>query len=157
MRREYRLTEIVKQYDPALFVKADETGKMHLIRKQTRFEPVEIDGMTVLFSRPDYQQVFSLTENWLPKGRAVDVGIEPLMARLREIDGHRSEEILDRVNHAYEQSAETRKRDLKNLTTDFAYEFRDAVKHDFADYNLASHKTKDTEELFKYKIEKEGL
>jgi len=157
MRREYRLTEVVKQYDPSLFVKRDETGKMHLIRKTTRVETVIFDGVPVLYSRPDYRHIFSLTDTWQPQGTAVDMGIEPLMARIREIDTHRSEEIIDRVNQAAEECELENARDLKNKSQAFSEDLRHAVKSDFADYNLASYKSVDTREKYQHRIEKEGL
>ncbi len=158
MRREHRLTQVVKEYDPKLFVKSDETGKMHLIRKTTRMERISFNGQSVLCSRPDYQSIFSLTDNWLSSGTAVDWGIEPIMARIREIDSHRSGEILDRINAAADEVAVEKKREVDRKSDRIAREMLDPIRKDFADYNMSSRiKTKDIEQTLKTKIEKEGL
>lgn len=149
MWREQRLTQVVKQYDPSLLVKQDETGTMHLIRKASS---------SGLCSRPDYMSIFSLTDNWLPSGRAVDWGIEPLMARIREIDSHRSMEIVDRINTAADEAAIERKREFASKADQFSREMLDPVRKDFAEFNMSSRiQTKDIEETLKHKIEKEGF
>lgn len=138
MRREYRLTQIVKSYDPALFVKRGDDQTLYLIRRTKRWETIEFNGRLVMYSRPDHQMIFALTDDWTQGGRSVDWGIEPLMARVREIDSHRSSEIIDRLNEAQELREQAKETDLTNKSESFARDLRTAVKLDFKDYNVSS-------------------
>lgn len=135
--RTQRLTEVVRTYDPRLFVQPGTDGKSYLIRKNWRYETYEFNGGVLRCVRDDPQTVFALTEDWSPKGKAVDWGIEPLIARIREIDGHRSNEINERIEAAYHLREEAKAKDFGNKTEAFAYELRTAVKNDFKDINTS--------------------
>ena len=151
MRREYRLTEVVKKYDPKLFVKRGDDQKLHLIRDRIRWNTFYYNDVCYRYSQSDPFQIMSLTDDWSANGQAVDWGIEPLMARIREIDSQRSSEIIDRINLAHELREESKARDFDRMTEDFTKELKTAADIDFKDFNASQY---DYKELVK-KVEKE--
>ena len=138
IRREQRLNQIVKQYDPYLFIMRGSDEKLYLHRNVVRWDSYDVDGSVLHCSRLDPVMIMALTDTWTPQGKSVDWGIEPLLMRLKEIDSHRSHEIIDRINMAQELREESAQRKLANNTDSFAREIRTAVKQDFKDYNVSS-------------------
>jgi len=133
---EKRLTKALKRYDPQLYarrvdtLKRDKSGEfmsqtqMHVFRKSARYEVMSFEDGHILYSRPQGQFVFALTDNWVSKGDPRPWGIEPVMARLKALDlWNRGVDIFDEIEKEDEKDEESSKRDLKNNTESFLYDF----------------------------------
>jgi hypothetical protein len=152
MKREWILTKAVKRYDKDLFVKRAENGMMFLIRNKTKLDHFEFNGVKVYYSKVEPQEILALTDTWTSRGQAVDWGIEPLMQKITEIDGHRSHEILDRINKAVLGSMEAKDKARDSEMEAKAYESRYELKKIFQDYNVSSMDQTDV----RTKLEKKG-
>jgi len=157
MTTEQRLTKAVKRYDKDLVIKRATDGKLYLMRNTTRWDSYTIDGQLFHCSRPELVSIFALTHDWSPRGQHVDMGIERLMTRIKEIDAHRSEEILERVNADYHQAMADKEKGQDLKTEAFAHELRGAVKHDFKDFCMSSSKSIDPRAKIENKLKRKGL
>lgn len=122
--RAQRLTEIVKRYDSKLYVDTIPSGALAVFRRTSRFISYDIDGDTVAFELPSPYLVFSLTENWSAAGKAVDWGIEVILARLKAIDLWNNDRQAEELLKSYEKADAGRKKDRRNNTEAFLYDFR---------------------------------
>lgn len=122
--RAERITRTIKSKDNKLFCAKNAEGKLCVYREGFRLERYVMDDeSTLYFSRPDHHLVMALTDTWNLKGRAVDWGLEPIMARIDSLDLWRRDMVkeieLNDLKHA--ASCE---RHLKNETEAFLKDFR---------------------------------
>jgi len=136
--RERRLTQELRAYDSKLYAKRESNGSIHVYREGVRFFPFEYHGNNFLASFPSPHFVLALTHNWSLKGRPVDWGIEPLMNRIREIDGWRDDRVADKLIDSYEKVAEQKEKDLRNKNEAFFYDQRSEFKKAFSDINTSN-------------------
>ena len=155
--REQRLTKIVKQYDKDLVIKRGDDGKLWLMRKTIRWHSYLLNGQVIHCSSIDLVAIFPLTADFSPKGTPVDMGIEYLIARIKEIDAHRSEEILDRINDGYHKAMAAKEKKLDGDIEDLAREAASTVKYDFRDFATSSMKSEDPRKKIENKLKMKGL
>lgn len=152
MNRAYVLTKHVKNYDPDLFVKRSENGMFILLRKKTRLDQFEFQGVKYLYTKHEPQEILALTDNWTTKGKPVDVGIDKLLARIQQLDGWSRENFIDERIKGYEELHDQEKKARENEWEAKAYEARDHIKKIAEDYNLSSLDKTD----FRKQLEKKG-
>ena len=121
-----RLQHHVKEYDTKLFVRELENGMTAIYReaKNPAVEP------------PHF--ILPLTEDWSTRTKAVEWGIEPLLARLREIDGHAREDIIRVLEEQYDKKQRQKKKEIRNQAEAFFTDHRSEFKKAFADVNTSN-------------------
>lgn len=81
------LNKRVREYDRDLFLRRDGGGTIHLYRKKPIVFWYKWEGERLGAVVVKEQYIMSLTDNWYHEGTPVDWGTEPLLRRIREIDG----------------------------------------------------------------------
>jgi hypothetical protein len=84
--RAEQVTDFIKRFDRQLYCEKGRDGKLRVFRKDQRIESYDVDGITILFTRPAPYLVFALTEDWTLNTAAIDWGLEPILARLKACD-----------------------------------------------------------------------
>lgn len=82
--------------------------------------------------------IFSLTDTWNVRGRPVPWGIEPVMARIREMDLWRDDSWADRMIEQSAQSEERKAHDRRTMTENYLYENHSRLKRAWGDVNTAN-------------------
>lgn len=138
MGRAERITKAIQDHDRQLFAKRED-DKIYIFRNWKRYEPVWLDDSSyVLHARPDRHLIFALTDTWNVHGKAVDWGIEPIMARLKAIDLWGRADFMNEYLKERERIQESKQRDFRNSVESFMYEFRDSFKEATKDINTAN-------------------
>lgn len=137
MTRVETLTRHVKQIDRDLFCM--QSGPCVLLcRKATVWEEFHMEGSRYLCSRSVPQVIFALTDTFTQRGNPIDLGIEPLIRRIKEIDGYGDFNGVKNVVSDLEKHADYRKKDLSSKFEEMAYETRPMFKKAFADVNTSN-------------------
>jgi hypothetical protein len=149
--KDWRVRQInreVKKHDRDLFAKRSHTGLVQLFRKSKRWVTETFDDMTIhnLVDSPQY--VLSLTADWSANAPAVEWGLEPIRQRLVAIDLWSNEELFEQIFENDEKVEASNKRNLKNNTEAFLYDFRSQFKKTFNDVNT-SNMSKDVKRKMK--------
>lgn len=113
----------LKFFDKALLAKKHTDGFVKIYRKGLQWERFQFEGYTLSYSRPNYHNVLALTDNWSLNGNPVSWGIEPILARLREIDNH-NHDVVARIWEENEKRETLRKRSSSNDRKAMAYDLR---------------------------------
>lgn len=132
------LTRHLQEYDSRLFAERDRAGTVHVLRRTSVVVACEVAGERLGIVRPSSHRIFSLTHNWSPRGRPVEWGALPILARIREIDSWRADDIMDELEEQERKSAESSARHLQNEAEAFAGDFHSAAKRAFADINTSN-------------------
>lgn len=139
--QETRLTGAVKRHDPKLFVKKDDFGRMVVWRESYELRPYNIDGAVIhcMESAPHF--IMALTHNWTMTGNPCDWGVDPLLERLKVIDGWSAKSFVNAEMEEVNQRAnKSLKRDMDNKLEAAAYESHATFKKVFSDVNTANMK-----------------
>lgn len=122
----------LQKYDPTLYATVDFQGVPCVYKVAYRYEECSYQGITYVYPVRDDHYIFALTDDWKPSGNIVDLGIEPIMEHVQEIDGHRHE-IWKQLCENYEKRAKSdeRHRDSENeaFFKDFRRQFAKATEH----------------------------
>ena len=137
MTRVETLTRYVKQLDKDLFC-LQEGPCVLLCRKATVWDDFHIDGIRVLYSRTVPQVIFALTDTFNQKGNPIDLGIEPLLHRIKQIDGHGDFSATKNIVPDLEKHSVLKEKDLSSKFEEMAYETRPMFKKAFADVNTSN-------------------
>lgn len=138
MGRAERVTEAVRYHDYKLFCARNAEGKLCIYRKGHSLESYQLGENTSLtFVRPTSDLVCALTHNWQVTGYSVDWGIEPIMARLRDMDLW-NRDLASEIIAKEEKAIESRERDRMNHTESFLYDFHSQFKKTFSDINTSN-------------------
>jgi len=157
MTNEKRLTRHAKRYDKDLIVKRLDDGKLYCMRNTIKWDSYLIDGQVFHCSQVLAVPVFAITSDWTSRGFPIDCGVERLMCRLKEIDTHRSEEIINRINNDYHEAMESKEKLEDHNREAFCKEVQTAVKLDFKDFSVSSMKTVDPRVKLEKKLKLKGL
>lgn len=108
-----QISRALQGYDRELFVAPSVKGVPCVFRKTRAAESYDFDGTVVhrIVIRPHL--VFALTDNWTVFGRPVDWGIEPILARLKEMDLH-NRDVAGELIDSYEKAEKSKERGLRN-------------------------------------------
>ena len=136
--RTRRITKALQTYDRFLYAKEDEKA-IRIFRKCKEYRLEHIDVNTPVFNsiRNDYL-VMSLTDTWGVKGKSVDWGIEPIMARIKALDLWNNDNLFSQFFKDEEKDKESRERDFRNNTESFLYDFRSQFAKATNDVNTSS-------------------
>lgn len=93
----------------------------------------------------------ALTHNWQKAGTPVDWGLEPISARLREMDLH-NRDIASELIRGYEKDDSLRDKRRRSKDEDFLREFRPQFARAFNDVNTSGLRKIDKRRLRDKKI-----
>lgn len=132
MTRVDSLTKEVRSYDRDLFCK-EEAGVILLCRKRTVWECHDFGFQDkLLYSRQVPEVIFALTDNFTQKGKPIDIGIEPLMNRIKSIDGwndfNDSKNVADDLIKAKETADKHKVSEINAFAREWHPEFKKAFK-----------------------------
>lgn len=125
--RATNITKAVRSYKRELYCERDSDGRYHVYQKAPYWP-----------NPPRY--VLSLTHNWNMRGKTVDWGIEPILAKIKAMDlcadgGHeRFREMLEQ-NEKFDAS---REREMKNTIESFVRDMRPQFARATNDVNTGS-------------------
>ena len=119
-----RLTQEVKSYSKDLYADRSPNGNVQIYRRATRYESYEFQGKILTVSLPLPQLVLCLTDNWLPSGKPVEWGIEPLCSKIRAIDSHRDDSYFEKMVKQREEIDSTNKQSRRNEIRAIAADMR---------------------------------
>lgn len=139
MSREGVLTNKLRRYDKDLFALRN-GSQIHICRKIKTFEPVQCEGYHILSSKDGFQFIFALTNNWSISGRPVEIGIDPIINRLKAMDLWSNPDFLKDFETQMEVTEQAKRRDFKNTTESFLYDFHRDFKKTFNDTNTSNLK-----------------
>lgn len=125
--REIRINQELYRFDNKLYLSVV-SGQRRIMRK----------------AKPQDYYILALTEDWTQKSPNVDWGIEAIISRLREIDGHNPDTFVNQLDKIEAKRQEAKDRDIKNRSEDFAREFRPAFAKAFDGINTSTLEKKDS-------------
>lgn len=122
--RAKRVTDAIQVHDDQLYAK-DEGGAIRIYRRCKEYRPERLDFNTEVLNlvRNDHL-VMSLTDTWGYRGKRVDWGIEPIMARLRALDLWNSENLSTAFFKQEEEDEKSRGKAFRNNVESFLYDFK---------------------------------
>lgn len=148
------LQKEIQRFDPKLFLKKDDSGKIFLMRKSQRMLPYWIDDESyVLYNHDDADLVFPFTSTFTSRGYPVKWGVLPVLQRLREIDGW-NRDVLKEVRDHNEKYEESKSRDFRNNAEAFFSDHRDHFKKAWSDLNTSTVEKKDSRWTYDRKLKK---
>lgn len=126
-------TQHLKAHDRELFCRRPTLhGPYQVFRKGTRWETHPVSGGVLRYSRPVNHYVLALTHDWSLNGRPIEWGIEPLLARVKEIDGHNrdvGQDVLDQQTRVKESKERAFRSESEAFLKDFRREYARATDH----------------------------
>ncbi len=136
-QRIARLTHELQTHDRKLFAKRVSNGMIQIHRYGERLSDCDFDPEFGP-SGPASHFICALTENWTLQGKPVDWGIDPVMARIRDMDLWGSATSLDQIRAQRERNkeskAQTKRNELRAIAADMRKDFARATN----DINTAS-------------------
>lgn len=150
--RETRITRAIQRYDRELFCERDYKGRFAIFRRDFGHDDCWLDESTcihVLVERP--QLVMHLTDNWGANGLPVDWGIDPILFRLKEIDGH-SRDLMHELEASQRKNEESKDRKLASETEAFVKDWRKDFAKATSDINTSSMEKKDSRRIAERKL-----
>lgn len=88
--RARRVSELVKRYDRRLFATWNMRHKVvTILRQADRLEASDFYQHEPSLASLNPQLILALTDNWTLSGQPVDWGLEPILDKLKSIDGWR--------------------------------------------------------------------
>lgn len=121
--RVKRLTREIRIHDRCLFAVESANGVIQIWRKANRWDAADLLSEETGHSQP-MQFITALTDTWQADGKPIERGIEPLMFRLRQMDGWMRGSQLEEMRKRREDEAEDLKRQKRNETRAIAADLR---------------------------------
>lgn len=125
--RRKSLNRVLQGHDSCLFVQETKIGRLDIYRKSSMGD-----------SQPHF--IFSITDDWSPKGRPVEWGVDIVLNRIKAHDLWRDENFVDTIMRDLEEGPEKQKRALKNSIESFMYDFHSDFKKATGDINTSGLK-----------------
>lgn len=129
--RTRRLNEVMKAYDSKLMVKRNSKGVINVYRERAIADSFQHERITYVYVKPVYDLIVSLTDNWSDDGRPVDWGVEPLLAKFRQMDSWRDDTGYAKFcesRERYERDQERmRKNEIRARAADLRKDFAKAT------------------------------
>lgn len=136
--RARRITKALQTYDYELYAKQDnEVIRVYRKCKELRIEHIDVNTPMLNMVRNDHL-VMSLTDTWGTRGKPVDWGIEPIMARIKALDLWNSDNLSSKFFTDEEKEEESKMRDFRNSTESFLYDFKSQFARATNDVNTSS-------------------
>jgi hypothetical protein len=134
-----RITNALRAHDDKLYCAKSKEGTLCVYRRSYRLEPYQIGDNVLVDLRPAPFFIFALTDTWKLNGLPREWGIDPIMHRIREIDGW-SRNVAQDLIKGYEKDAESKDRDIDNQNEAFLKDFRKQFAKTTDGINTASMK-----------------
>lgn len=126
-----RLTQEVKSYSKDLYADRSPNGSVQIYRRATRYESYEFEGKVLTVSLPLPQLVLCLTDNWLPSGKPVEWGVEPICWKIRSMDSHRDDSYFEKMVKQREEidsiNQQSRRNEIRAIAADMRKDFAKAT------------------------------
>lgn len=136
MGRTERLENHLKAHDYNLYVSRRE-GKLCVMRKSTRVEYYDVDGVSIGFVRPAPHFIIALTKDWTLRGESVDWGFEPILNHLKAIDLWNRDQVK-MIEAQQVKDNESADRELANSNESFLKDYRRQFAKTFDWVNTAN-------------------
>lgn len=133
-----RLNQELKFFDKDLLAKRESDGRINIYRKRVRFETYDCGRFKLRVTKVEPLYILALTDNWTPKGKTVDVGIEPVMAKLREMDCWNRVRFYEEFKSERDRQEESVARERRGLMEDVASDLRKPFSKAFDTYSVSS-------------------
>jgi len=138
MSRADRITTEVRKYDSKLYAKKED-GVIHIYRKCKELRKEWLaDGVPVLNVVENPYRVMSLTDTGNIRGKSVDWGIDPILAKLRAMDLWNSGIGVEHFKEEHEKAEKSKERDFANSTEAFLYDMKSAFAKSVSDVNTSN-------------------
>lgn len=150
------VNKAVKNFDRELFAKRDGAGVIRVYHDKREYDVYKYEGanLFVPVSRPYH--VFSLTDTWGYWGKPVSYGLLPLREKLLQVSMENRDRLFQELTDAEKASEETRKKDISNITENYAREAREVFKDATKDVVFSNiDKKNDKRRIFDKKIKQE--
>lgn len=150
--RQDRITREIQYHDRDLYCAKDYKGRMSIFRKSFVHEDCWLDDHTVIKSlvfRPQY--IMSLTDNWAASGCPVEWGLDPILRRLREIDSH-NRDLMIEIEANHDKAKASKQRALESETEAFVKDWRREFAKATNDINTSTMEKKDSRRLAERKV-----
>ncbi len=118
-----RLNQKLRQYDRNLIAKESDNGMIQVWRLADKWSSADLCSDDFGSSRP-MQFIFALTDNWTVTGKPVDLGIEPVMDRVREMDLWSKVSFLDEMRKNRDRVKAIKEQTKRNEIQAMAYDMR---------------------------------
>lgn len=132
VNREHKITKEVRRYDRKLFAFKASNGMLQILREGDKADASDADP-ALMISRPHPQFILALTDDWRLSGTPVEWGMEPIMAKLKDMDSWREDKILDNLLKERERNEEDKDRSMRNenraIAADMRRDFAKATNH----------------------------
>lgn len=128
----------LKKYDDKLIVRTNRKGVRIIYEVRKKVDWFELDGHKIGHLTDNPQIVFCLTDTWTIHGKPVDWGLLPILDKLRFSDMALNTSLMEDLEKQDEEMEESKKRDMRNQTEAFLYDFRSQFKKTFSDINVSS-------------------
>lgn len=135
--RERQITRAIQGYDPKLYAVKGYEDRIDIFRKTFRLEKYDMDGWTLIVPKDEPYRVISLTDTWNAWGKAVDWGIEPILAKLQACDLWKRDIAKD-VNETNKKLEESKERSTRNNLESFLIDNRRKLAKSWNDINTSS-------------------
>lgn len=147
-----RIQKELKKFDPKLYVKQGELGKVLVMREFNHWVDYHYnEDIHFLYSKKDYHLVFPLTHNWSMRGTPVPWGLDQIRNRLHEIDGWKRDIVQEMKDHN-EKNRRSKDRDFRNNTEAFLSDQHSAIKKAWSDINTSTVNKIDNRRKFDKRI-----
>lgn len=138
-----RINAALKGYDRALYaVQPKIGGLITILRRSVKLVPLALEpGVTLWASVPNDFQILPLTHDWSARGRPVEWGILPLMAKIRAMDAWNDSHdggVIKRLEREEQREEESNRRSVRTLHENLAYESHRHFREAFKDINTAT-------------------
>ncbi len=111
--RVRRYTEELKKHDRTLFAMKTNTGMIQVWRRAEKWSAAELTYEESNSSQP-MQYILAITDNWKLDGIPIDRGIDPLMAKISQMDSWQQMEPLSSMRNKREQEKQDKDRQNRN-------------------------------------------
>jgi hypothetical protein len=122
------LNRHLRRYDSDLYADQSMDGKINVYRKYKTYTAYQVEGKNLYVSTVLPQWVMSLTKDWSLNSYPVLWGIEPILNKLKSMDGWRDDGALDEVWRHNERVKANKEREQRNNIRAMAAD----VRRDFA-------------------------
>lgn len=136
--RTHRVTTLVKRYDPKLYAFEASNGMLQILREADRLAASDYFQHEPGDSRPFPQFILALTDDWSLQGNPVEWGLEPIAAKIREMDSWHREDFYRRMVKHRERVQEMKDKARRNKFRDIATEMRREFAKTCNDINTAT-------------------
>lgn len=134
--RVTRLNQELRKHDRNLFV-VNSNGMIQVWRKADRWQANELSYDESGHSQP-MQFIAALTDNWQATGSPVDLGIEPVLYKIQNMDSWNKGSQLEAMRKRREKEKEDQKRQKVNETRAIAADLRKDFAKATNDINTSS-------------------